>query len=166
MSSCIELEYALSPGYNTTDFTVIEGLVPFEGALPFQAFRGWATYDPGTFVIRGDGTLLIEGYPTAQWVFNMMTKYQLKHLMDAYCGGSYSGLVTVKTTTDVPDTLITCNAVMTIDKLPLQNPYFGNYLPATIRFTRIVPIVTPLTLVESGIGLQFVSGEQWNLVNT
>lgn len=165
MSSCIELAYALSAGYNTTDFSVIEGLVPFESTLPFQAFRGWATYDPGVFTIRGDGSLSIQGFPTAQWVFSMMTKYQLKWLMDTYCGGSYSGLVSVKTTADTPDTLITFNAAMTIDKLPQQNPYFGNYLPATIRFTRMVATSAPLTFVGSGIGIQFVNGEQWDLVN-
>lgn len=165
MTTCTELEYALSPGYNTDDFTVITGLVPYEGAEPILQFRGWATYDPGIFTVRGDGTLLIEGFPTAQWIFNLLNKYQLKYLMDTYCGGGYSGLVSVQTTSDIPDTLVTFNAVMTIKKLPEQNPYYSFYLPATITFTRMVATSEPLTLVESGIGLQFVSGEQFNLVN-
>jgi len=162
--TCTELEYALSPGYNSDDFTVITGLVPYEGAEPILAVRGWSFYDPGIMTVRGDGTFLIEGYPTTSWNFSLLDKYQLKYLMDTFCGGGYSGLVTVRTTSDIPDTLIDFNAVMTIDKLPNQNAYFGYYLPATIRFTRMVAISTPLTLVESGIGLRFISGETFNLV--
>lgn len=165
MSNCIELEYALSPGYNSDDFTVITGLVPYEGASPILAVRGWATYDPGVFTVRGDGTLSIQGYPTAQWQFSLLDKYQLHYFMDTYCNGGYSGLVSVQTTSDIPDTLVSFNSVMTIKKLPEQNPYFGYYLPATITFTRMVATSNPLTLVESGIGLRFVNGGQFDLVN-
>jgi hypothetical protein len=85
--------------------------------------------------------------------------------MTTYGNAGYSGQVTVATTSDIPDTLTFYNAIMIIDKLPNQNPYFNQYLGANIRFTRMVAIETPLLQVENDLGLEFVNGDQWMLVN-
>lgn len=163
---CAQLPYSLAPGHNNAaGLTVIEGLAPF-GGLDFKTFRGWAQYDPGQFIIRGDGSLYISGYPSTQWDFAWISNDQLYYFMTNYGNAGYSGQVTVATASDIPDTLTVYNAIMTIDKLPNQNPYFGQYLGANIRFTRMVAIETPLLQVESGIGLQFINGDQWMLVNT
>lgn len=162
---CDQPAYAIAPGWNNAaGLTVIEGLEPF-GGRAIQPFRGWATYDPGSFIIRGDGSLYTSGYPTAQWDFAWLSNDQLYYFMTTYGNAGYSGQVTVATTSDVPDTLITYNAIMIIDKLPNQNPYLNQYLGANIRFTRMVQIETPLLLIESGIGLQFIDGDQWMLIN-
>lgn len=163
--SCTQPLYALAPGWNNTDdLVVIEGLTPF-GETAIQAFQGWATYDPGSWIIRGDGSLYTAGYPTATWKFGWLSRDQLYYFMTTYGGSGYSGQVTVATTSDIPDTLTIYNAVMIIDKLPNQNPYFNQYLDANLRFTRMTPISTPLLQVENNLGLNFVDGDQWMLVN-
>lgn len=163
--SCTQPLYALAPGWNNIDdLVVIEGLAPF-GETPIQAFRGWATYDPGQFVIRGDGTLYISGYPTAQWIFGWLSRDQLYYFQTTYGNAGYSGKVTVATTSDIPDTLTIYNAVLIIDKLPNQNPYFNQYLDAVIRFTRMVPISEPMLYVDQ-LGMTFVDGEQMTFVST
>jgi len=162
--TCTQPLYALAPGYNNQDeLVVIEGLTPF-GETPIQAFQGWATYDPGQFIIRGDGSLYISGYPTAEWKFAWLSRDQLYYFMTEYGNAGYSGPVTVLTTSDIPDTLITFNAMMVIDKLPNQNAYFDQYLDATIRFTRMVPIDS-LFLLETGFPLQLESGDALLLEN-
>lgn len=164
--SCSQPLYALAPGHNNIDeLVVIEGLQPF-GETAIQGFRGWALYDPGQFIVRGDDTLYISGYPTTQWIFGWLSRDQLYYFQTTYGNAGYSGQVTVATTSDIPDTLTIYNATIKIDKLPNQNPYFTQYLDATIRFTRMVPIAVPLLQVENSLGLNFVNGDQWMLVNT
>lgn len=165
MSTCTQPLYALAPGWNNIeDLVVIEGLTPF-GGTEIQQFQGWATYDPGQFIIRGDSSLYIAGYPTALWKFGWLSRDQLYYFMTTYGNAGYSGQVTVATTSDIPDVLTIYNAIMIIDKLPNQNNYFGQYLDATIRFTRMVAIDSPMLFVD-GLGMQFVDGEQMTFVNT
>lgn len=164
MSACDQLPYAIAPGHNNAaGLTVIEGLAPF-GGQAFKTFRGWSMYDPGQFIVMPTGMLYTSGFPSTQWVFSWMSDEQLYYFMTTYGNAGYSGLVTVATTTDIPNTLVTHNATMVIEKLPQQNPYFNQYLGGVIKFTRMVAIDS-LFMLESGLPLQLETGDQLLLEN-
>lgn len=139
-------EYQLAVGYNNAaGLRGLEGIFISNDFQPFKAFRSWGTYSPGEVIIRGDGTEAYDGYPTCQWIFGGMTRLQLDYLMTTYCGGGYSGRVTVRTVTDAVGvdgrlTYANFNAVMRLTRLPdatVRGRAYANY---PITFTRMVAL--------------------------
>jgi hypothetical protein len=97
-------QYQIAVGHdNTAGLRGLEGIVVAPGVRPFTVFKGWGNYNPGQTVIDGLGLESYSGFPTTQWLFAGVLREQVYFLMNTYCGGSYSGLVTVRTSTDQLD---------------------------------------------------------------
>jgi hypothetical protein len=131
---------AIAPGYNNTaGLTLIQDLVSFEGEA-FNPPSMYGTYNPGQFRIRGDGTIIINGYPSCAWLFSMITWGQIAYLNRIYCNGQYSGKVTLKTRTDDPLVWGVFNAVMTLEKLTDSRKNYGWQEDWIANFTRMVAL--------------------------
>lgn len=136
-------EYKIAAGWNNASgLTGLEGVMIANDFLPFKTFRSWGTYSPGEAVIRGDGTIVFDGYPSCQWIFGVITRMQVQYLQDTYCGGSYSGKVTIRTSTDNVNTTTglpayeNYSAVMLLSALG-DRRYYKNY---TISFAKLVAL--------------------------
>lgn len=136
-------QFALGNQWNLPlgSLTNIEDIKP-NGDTNFYA--PIALYNPGNFVVRGDGSLYIAGYPEVQWVFQgnpggKLTRLQARYLQNTYCGGLYSGTVSINTLTDNPGTYTLANAVMRLPKLPDSGKNFSIYSQYVISFTRVIP---------------------------
>lgn len=139
--------YQLAVGWgNAGALAGLEGILIANDFQPYKAHRSWGTYSPGEAVIRGDGTIVFDGYPSCQWVFAGMTRLQLQNLQDTYCGGGYSGKVTIRTATDNVNTangapaFENYNAVMLLT--PLREASYSQriYRQYAINFTRLVAL--------------------------
>lgn len=135
--------YQIAAGWNNASgLTGLEGVFVANDFLPFKTFKSWGTFNPGEAFVCSDGSVLFDGYPSCQWVFGVMTRQQLQYLQDTYCGGSYSGHVTIRTSTDNVNTTTNApnyenyNAVMRLSP-PSERKLYKNY---TIQFTRLVAI--------------------------
>lgn len=137
-------QYQLAVGWNNAaGLTGLEGVMLANDFIPFKTFESWSSFSPGDPVVRGDGTIVYDGYPSVVWTFGAMTKLQLQYLQDTYCGGSYSGKVTVRTSTDNVNLTTTFpafenyNAVMRLTPPTAARRY---YLKYQIAFLRLVAI--------------------------
>ena len=136
-------QYQLAVGWNNASgLRGLEGVFIANDFLPFKTFKSWGTYSPGDPVVRGDGTVVFDGYPSCAWVFGVMTRLQLQYLQDTYCGGSYSGKVTIRTATDNVNATTALpayenyNAVMRLSP-PGERKYYKVY---SIQLTRLIAI--------------------------
>lgn len=82
---------------NVAGLESIESIIATGDTKPFSVPTAWFNFRPGQFKIRTDQTIYIRGKPSTAWVFTYMTKNQLVHLQDTYCGGLYDGNVTIRT---------------------------------------------------------------------
>lgn len=136
-------EYRIAAGWNNAaNLRGLEGVFVANDFIPFKTFKSWGTYSPGEAIIRGDGTVVYDGYPSCQWVFGVITRLQVQYLQDTYCGGSYSGKVTIRTATDNVNTVTALpayenyNAVMRLSPVG-ERKYYRNW---TILFTHLVAV--------------------------
>ena len=136
-------EYQIAAGWNNAaGLTGLEGVFIANDFIAFKTFKSWGNYIPGDPVIRGDGTIKFDGYPSCSWVFSIITRLQVQYLQDTYCGGSYSGKVTIRTSTDNVNATTALpayenySAVMRLQP-PGERRYYKNY---PITFTRLVAL--------------------------
>lgn len=132
--------YQIAAGNNNA-----AGLVNFETITPsgephFLAPQNFGHFDPGSFRIRGDGTVYIAGFGSTSWIIEAITKGQFRYLQTTYCGNSYSGLVTIRTRTDIVSTYSNFNAVMRLPKLEEMRKVTSGFADCRIRFDRLVAI--------------------------
>lgn len=136
--------FKIGAGWNLPDgsLTNVEDIHPTNDV---NCYPPVALYNPGNYLIRGDGSLYIAGYPAVQWVFGgnpggKITRLQARYFQDTYCNGGYSGTVTINTLTDNPGTYTRANAVMILPKLPDSGKNFTVFQSYQISLTRIVPL--------------------------
>jgi hypothetical protein len=139
-----QANYQIAAGNNNA-----AGLVTLEGTQAdaedyprtFGTVRSYGFYDPGLQRVKPSGEKQFSGYPTTSWQLAVVTKAQEKYLRDTYCSGGYSGLVTVRTTTDNnDDSFANYNAVIWLPKLSEQDwvgRYSRNYV---IQFRKMVAL--------------------------
>lgn len=133
-------DYRIAAGNNNAAGLVnIESITPTSDK-PFSAPNNFGQFDPGQFRIRADGKVYVAGFGVASWVFSAMTKAQYRYLMETYCNNSYSGLVTIRTRTDDPDTYANYNAVMILPKLPEMRKVTSGFADCSVRFMRLESI--------------------------
>lgn len=121
--------------------TVLASYDTFRTSHPGLAPLTWGQYNPGQYRVRGDGTVFLAGTPSIEWIVGIMTRAQLRGLMDDYCAGGYSGKVTIKDRLDDATTYANYNAVMILPKLTeLQTRQFIYWENIVIRMTRLVAL--------------------------
>lgn len=104
-------DYKLGAGWNNPSPVSIESITPM-GGTAFEAPRGIGQYNPGKRVLLANFTEYVSGFPYAYWEWNFITRVQFDYLQSTYCGGGYSGLVTVKTRVGNSASYDTFNATM------------------------------------------------------
>lgn len=146
-SNIFQGNYQIAVGWNNAGALAgLEGVLLANDFLPFKTHRSWGTYLPGESIVRGDGTVVFDGYPSCQWIFAGMTRLQLQYLQDTYCSGGYSGKVTIRTATDNVNTSTGApafenyNAVMVLTPLKEASYAQRAYRQYAINFTRLVAI--------------------------
>lgn len=94
-------------------------------------------YSPGIYKFQGNGLVKTLGYQTVQWMFGILTYAQYAYLSTTYCGGGFSGKVTVWTNLGTP-TYVRVNAIMVLpDQKNLQA--LNWYKKSAVDLTRIQP---------------------------
>lgn len=143
LNTVFQGEYRIASGWNNASaLTGLEGVFVANDFLPFKTFKSWGTYSPGDPVVRGDGTIVFDGYPSCSWVFGIITRLQVQYLQDTYCGGGYSGKVTIRTSTDNVNATTALpayenySAVMRLSPVG-ERKYYKQYV---ISFTRLVAL--------------------------
>lgn len=91
MTPIPQYDFRIASGYNMPlgSLTNVELLKPTNDKYFYPPI---ALYDPGQFIVRGDGQLYIAGYPSVQWAWTgnpggRVTRAQARLLMTNYCGG-------------------------------------------------------------------------------
>ena len=131
-------QYKIASGYNVASGSLVnvETIVP-SGDQPFFSPRASGLYDPGTERDRGDGTILYVGFAWLYWEFQVMTRAQLAYLRTTYCGGDWSGKVTINTTLG-GTTYSRMNAVMKLPKPVDSDGAFFAFKNYRAKMTRLV----------------------------
>ncbi len=143
-------QYKIAAGYNVGSGSLvnIETIKP-TGDTYFYPPQSYGFYNPGGDIIRGDGSLYVQGYPSTQWVWagnpsGRLTPGQEYYLQTTYCNGGRSGQVTILTTTDVVSsgvpTYARFNAIIRLSKLPDSGKNFKNFGQFVAYFTRMVAL--------------------------
>lgn len=136
-------QYQIAAGWNNASgLRGLEGVFIANDFIPFKTFKSWGNFNPGDAVVRGDGTVVFDGYPSCVWMFSIITRLQVQYLQDTYCAGSYSGKVTIKTSTDNVNATTALpafenyNAVLRLQP-PGSRRYYRDY---ALTFTRLIAI--------------------------
>lgn len=134
-------DYQLAYGNNNASaLRSIESLIP-SGDTGFYPMQGYSGYDDGIESVRQDGLLYISGYPSAVWVFSVMTRKQYQYLVANFTvgGSSLSGYVTVRT--PIKSGVFTNhNGVILLPKLTELNRTRTKYKDVAVHFARLVAI--------------------------
>jgi hypothetical protein len=133
-------DYRIAVGNNN-----VAGLVVWEAitvsSVEMNPVRSLG-YTPGEFRTRTNGTSFLAGFPSTRWQIGGMTAAQYEHLKTTYCGGGYSGLVTIKTTLDTT-AYSNLNAVLTLpttdslERVTVNTIDNWYYLDVVLLFTRL-----------------------------
>lgn len=142
MSASPFYQYKIASGYNVGAGSLvnIESITPTNDIYSFFAPKAYGFYDPGQRKVRGDGTILMVGFPTVTWVFDVVTRLQHEYLIANYGNNGYSGKVTINTRLG-STSYSRMNAIMLIPKpIEADGPTyaFKNY---RVTFTRLATAV-------------------------
>lgn len=131
-------DYRIAQGHNVAlgSLTNIEAIKPTDDVY-FYPPRAWGTYRKGEPRAQGDGSIFFTGYPSLTWFFGKMTRRQFEYLNDTYCGGNYSGTVTIYTRTDDPDAYVRLNATMVLTPLADSETNFTVQQNYAVQMTRL-----------------------------
>ena len=130
-------DYRIGSGHDLPliDLEYVELLVDAAGyRLPPP--RALFQYTPGEYRIRADGEVYTAGYPSVVWLFTGLRVSGAAYLQTAFCGGGWSGKVTVYTRT-VDRTFARYNAVMILpspDEVEQRGGILARY---PVRLTRL-----------------------------
>ena len=116
MSIIYQSDIQIAVGHNNT-----AGLVAWESLIPtddinFLPVRSYGTYDIGDQRTRLTGVPYFGGVEKISFLSVALTRAQFYYLKSTYCGGGYSGNVTIKARLDDPDTYEEMNAIMRLPK--------------------------------------------------
>lgn len=126
---------------NAAGLFSLEGTIP-AGDEPFRAINAYGTGNPGEARTRGDGSLFFSGFPSFQWVINVVSRGQDYYLRNDILGDpeAWSGPVTVRTDLWQPETFANYNAILRIVKLSDLNRRWHYFTDYVLAFVRVVAI--------------------------
>ncbi len=91
--------YRIQSGYDQPFGNLIDiETISVSGEL-FPGPKAIATYDQGNIKFRLNRRTFLQGDPNVTWQFGFMFYEQFSYLNSTYCAGTFSGLVTIYTTT-------------------------------------------------------------------
>lgn len=138
-----QYNYSIGAGHGLPvgSLTNIETITP-SGDVQFYPPASYGSYNPGQYIIRGDGSVYLSGYPSTEWVWSgspggKITRAQIRYLQETYCNNGYSGPVTILTTTDDPGVYQRTNATMILPKLPEGGKNFTVFQNYAVQMQRL-----------------------------
>jgi hypothetical protein len=90
-------DYKIAAGHNNAGGLTLIGLIVPAGDIAFPEPTARLSYSPGVRRVRLDQQLYVAGFPAQTWEMPFLSLPQYQYLKTTYCGGGYSGLVTVRT---------------------------------------------------------------------
>jgi hypothetical protein len=139
MTQTVKYAYKIAAGYNNAGSLVnIETIVP-TGDSAFWPPEGYGGYRPGESVVRADGTEYVAGFASTVWHFKRLTRAQYSYLQSTYCGGGWSGKVTIATRIGATS-YANYNAILWLPKPADANRTFIRWIDIDLRFTRMVAL--------------------------
>lgn len=132
-------QFKIGSGWNVPAGSLvnIETIKP-TGDVLFYPPESYGSFDPGDEKDKTNSLTFHSGYDELKWTWRgKITRKQARYLMDSYCGGGYSGTVTINTPTDTPDTYVRKNAVMKLPKLPDATRNFKVFTLYTVTMRRL-----------------------------
>lgn len=133
-------DYRIAATYNVAlaSLTNVENIRATNDKL-FIAPNGYDGYNPGEFAIRGDGTDYIAGYATDKWFFQYMTRAQYSYWQTTFCGGAFSGKVTIYTRIG-STTYARYNAICHLPPPATLRQRNGTWREINVTFTHMVAL--------------------------
>lgn len=132
--------HSILTGHNVALVSLIniEAIVP-SGDVAFNYPLASPLYDPGTYRVRGDGTVYVAGFPSIEWKFTGLTKKQYEYARTTWCAGGFSGYVTIYTR---PGTIAYAryNATLVLPKPTDITWSVSAFAEVTFKFTRLVAL--------------------------
>jgi hypothetical protein len=90
-------DYSIAAAWNNAAGLVKVGLIVPASHIAFFEPVGRPSWNPGITRIRLDAMNYQAGYESQEWLFQLMTFAHYAHFRTTYCGGGYSGKVTIRT---------------------------------------------------------------------
>lgn len=130
-------EYALAVGFNNAANllrldTVIINNRPI-------VVRGVGRYNGGELQTNTNGRATFIGYASITWEFSVLTYAMYEYLNATFCGGVYSGDVTLRTRRDGAS-YANYNGVLTLPFTSELTKRFGAYTNVSVQLTRLEAI--------------------------
>lgn len=134
-------DYQLAVGHdNALGLAAIEGVLPGGETRAFIAPTVRGGYTEGQQIIRGDGSVTFAGFPVVVWTFSWVTFGQREYLRTTYCGGGWSGEVTVRTRLTAGGAYANYNATLLLPQPGEGDEQLGRIANYRVRFIRMVAI--------------------------
>jgi hypothetical protein len=89
--------YSIAAGHNNAAGLVVVGLIVPSSHIAFFEPVARPSWNPGITRIRLDAMNYQAGYDSQEWLFQFMTFAHYAYFRTTYCGGGYSGKVTIRT---------------------------------------------------------------------
>jgi hypothetical protein len=96
---------------NVAGLTTIETIIATGDTKPYHAPSAWFQNRPGRFRITLDQNRYVSGKKSSALLFTFFTKNQWYYWSQTYCGGGYTGNVTVQIEDRQPGTYLQFNAI-------------------------------------------------------
>lgn len=133
-------DYRIAAGYNVA----LGSLVNIERIKPTNDQYFFAPYaigsgSPGQKKVKLNGPSYRSGYPSVDWVFGVLTRVQYEYLKTTYCGGGFTGEVTIYTTVS-GNSYSRYNAVIDVPPtIEIQNSFYAPH-PVVVHMTHLIPL--------------------------
>jgi len=113
MTMIFDPELKIAASFNNAAGLVSIASITASGdTRPFVAPMAWFNFSPGQFKIRLNQNRYISGKQNGAFTFTFMTKNQWLHFSDTWCGGGYTGEITIQTRLRSPNTVVIANAIV------------------------------------------------------
>lgn len=130
----------IAPNHNNVaGLTAVEAIIP-TGDIPFYPVRQYGTFDVGLSKTRLNGRPYFAGRQSCQFISQVMTIKQFNHLKTTYCGGGYSGLVTIRIRANNPTAYANYNATLVLPKESDLEYRQGHFLNVIWQFINLEAI--------------------------
>lgn len=139
-------DYRIAVNWNVAlnSLVNIETITATGDTRRFFAPQGFGNRNAGLFRIRGDMSIYIAGSASDIWLFRPMTWFQYQYWRATYCGGGYSGLVTIYTPTALnANGEFTYTRYNAVTHLPKENEIDGLFFAPRNVPVKMLQLTTP-----------------------
>lgn len=131
--------YKIAPNWNVSLGSLVDITAISVNGKPFADPKVIPFYSPGQRLIRADGSVYNAGFAEVTWQFGFMFFDQYYYLSSTYCGGGWSGEVTILTSLANIGSFARMNAQLIMPQQTELKAGLGWFTDVPIKFTMLVP---------------------------